>query len=156
MALALEQASGGSFVLSKAGLAVGSTNTQLSTGAIAVYCLDGVFQTSKAATATFVAAAPTGFVINTTVPIGSKCAYGVWLDSAGNFTVTQGPIAPVNAQTDKVGPPPNPGSRALVGVFTAHAQTAVFILGTNVLTAGLNAGVFVQYFDAFSLPAQGF
>jgi hypothetical protein len=156
MALALEQASGGSFVLTKAGLSVGSTTTQLSTAASTTYVLDGVFQTAKGATASFAAAAAPGFTINTQVPIGSKCAFGVWLDSAGTFTVTQGPIASVNSNTDKVGPPPNPGSRALVGVFTAFAATAVFVLGTNVLTPGLNAGVNVTYFDTFSLPSQGF
>lgn len=153
--LNLEQALSGTFVLSKAGLGVGSTATQLSTAAVAVYVLDGIYQTSKAATASFAAAAAPGFAFRP-VPIGNKAAFGVWLDSAGVFTVTQGDVVPANSNADKAPAPPNPGNRALVGVFTAFALSAQFVLGTNVLTAGTNAGVTVTYFDTFSLPASGF
>jgi hypothetical protein len=152
----IDQAIGGTFVLSKAGLGVGSTNTQLSTGAITVYVIDGIFQTSKAATATFPATITPGQPAAVPVPVGNKCAFGVWLDKAGVFTVTQGQVTPANSNTDKAPPPPAPGDRALVGVFTAFALSAPFVLGTNVLTAGTVAGVTVNYFDTFSLPGASF
>lgn len=167
MALNLEQSNGGSFALGKAGLAVGSTASQLSITTAVPYTLDGIYQTNRATSASFVATiiAPnpnqlsSAAVAAQVVPIGSKCAWGVWVDSTAagaNLTVTQGLISPVTSNTDKVAPPPNPGSRVLIGVFTTYAATATFTLGTTALTAGLNAGVNVTYFDTMTLPAVGF
>lgn len=152
MSLNLEQANAGSFCLSKVALAIGSTNTQLSTGAAANYTIDGTWQTQKGATATFALAAPAGFAFST-IPIGGKASFGVWLDSAGTFTVTQGSTSNVASNADKAAPPPNPGGRTMVGVFTAYAATAAYVPGTTALTG---AGVTVVYFDMFSLPASGF
>ena len=72
MSLNLEQANNGTFTLSKAGLAIGSTASQLSTAASVSYVIDGVFQTAKGATASFALVVPaltrldpiTGAVIN--------------------------------------------------------------------------------------------
>lgn len=153
MSLSLEQASAGSFCLTKVGLAIGSSTNQLSTTNSATYTLDGVYQTAKAATATFALALPTGFVY-TNIPNGGKAAFGVWLDSAGTFTVTQGAIVAASSNADKASPPPNPGSRALVGVVTVYNNSgAVFIPGTTAFNV---AGATTTYFDMFSLPASGF
>jgi hypothetical protein len=170
MSLSLEQASGGNFCLSKAGLSVGSTNTQLSTAAIVSYTIDGVFMPNKAVTATFAGVmAPVSIaevfvggvqtlmpLVANPVPVGSKCSWGVWADSAGALTLTQSAILAVTSTSDKAAPPLNPGSRTLIGVFTTYAVSAAFVLGTNVLTAGTNAGVTVTYFDVMTLPSIGF
>lgn len=153
MSLSLEQASGGSFVLSKAGLAIGSTASQLSTAATAVYTLDGIYQTSKAGTATFALTAVSAAFPLVNIPAGSKANFGVWLDSAGNFTVTQGAVAAVAAATDKTSPPPNPGARALVGVASVYTATNAFVPATTAFNA---AGVTTTYFDTASLPAGSF
>jgi hypothetical protein len=152
MSLQLEGANGGTFVLTKVGLAIGSTATGLSTAASATYVLDGVFQTAKAATATFPLTVASGFALST-VPIGSKAAIGVWVDSAGALTVTQGAVVPANTNSDKAGPPPAPAGCALLGVATVFAATAAFIPGTTAFNA---AGVTTTYFDTFSLPNRGF
>lgn len=156
MSLNLEQANGGNFVLTKAGLAIGSTPAQLSTANSTTYVIDGNFQTAKGATATFVMTAVSAAFPNTvTVPIGNKCAFGVWLDSAGNFTVTQGPVTPVNSNSDLVGPPPNPGARAFVGYLTVYNASVSANGGFRPLTDALNtAGLTVVYVDSFSLPAK--
>lgn len=151
MALNLEQANSGTFCLTKVGLAIGSTTSQLSTAASAATVVNGRFQAAKGATATFAITAATGFTL-TTVPIGSKAAFGVFTDGT-NFFVTQGPIAAVNSNSDKVGPPPVPAGLAPVGVFTAYAATAAYVPGTTALTA---AGVTATYFDLFSAPSAGF
>lgn len=152
MSLSLEQASGGSFVFSKAGTAIGSTVSQLATGAATVYTIDGVFAGTKAATASIPLTPATGYALNT-VPIGSKAAIGLWLDAAGNFTVTQGAISQVGSAAEKVSPPPNPGARALVGVATVFAGTAAFVPATTAFNA---AGVTTAYFDTATLPSAGF
>ena len=155
MALNLDQANGGNFVLTKAGLAIGSTTSQLATGASATYVIDGIFRTAKAATASFALAAPSGYSY-TAIPIGSKASFGVWLDTAGTFTVTQGPVTVVNSNSDRVAPPPNPDGRALVGVATVYVgptAAGAFTPGTTAFNA---TGVTTTYFDTFSLPASGF
>lgn len=153
MSLSLEQASGGSFCLSKAGIAIGSTASQVSTGATAVYTIDGVYQTSKAATATIALTTVSSAFPLTTIPAGSKANIGLWLDSAGNFTVTQGAISAVTSATDKTAPPPNPGSRTLVGVASVYTATNAFVPATTAFNA---TGVTTTYFDVLSLPGAGF
>ena len=148
MSLSLEQASSGSFCLTKVGLAIGSTATQLSTAAAATTTVDGIFQASKGATASFAIAAPSGFTV-ATVPIGYKASHAVWLDAAGTLTVTQGPLDVISAATDKVGPPVNPGSRACIAVFTVAAVTAAWIPATTAMNA---AGVTTTYTDVINLP----
>lgn len=152
MSLSLEQASGGSFVLTKAGMAIGSTTSQVSTANSVTYTLDGVFQTAKGATATIPLTPATGFAL-ATIPIGSKSNIGLWLDSAGAFTVTQGPVSAVGSNAEKVAPPPNPGSRVLVGVASVYAGTAAFVPATTAFNA---AGITTTYFDMALLPSAGF
>jgi hypothetical protein len=162
MAINLEQANGGTFCVGKAGLIVGTTTSLIKTVATINPVIDGVYTTAKTATDNIAWAVPAGsrtdpitgasialFAYNTTVPIGSKCSFGLWIDSAAAFTMTQGPIAAVITSTDKVAPPPNPGSRALVGVFTVYASTAVYTAGTTTIGTGNT----VTYTDTFSFQA---
>lgn len=155
MSLVLEQALGGSFVLTKPGLAIGSTPSQFSTGASTTYVIDGIFRTAKGATATFALAAPTGFTINTTVPAGNKCAFAVWLDAAGTFTVTQGAVTPYAVSTDVAAPPPNPGGRALVGIAVVTNPSLVANGGFRPGTDAFNSTVTTAYYDTMSLQASG-
>jgi hypothetical protein len=157
MSLSLEQASAGSFCLTKAVLNIGSTTSQLSVTPVPsspgiVYCIDGVHQTPKAVTATFALAAPSGYALST-IPAGGKANFGVWIDSAGVLTVTQGPTAMVGSNAEKAGPPPNPGGRALIGVASVYTATNAFVPATTAFSA---TGVTTTYFDTFALPASGF
>jgi hypothetical protein len=152
MAISLEQASSGSFSLTKAGLAIGSTTSQLSTAASTTHVIDGVFKTAKGATADFALSAATGFTITTPITAGNKCCLGVWLDSSGNFKITQGPLTPFSASTDKAAPPPNPGGMAPVGVVVVQANSATFTPGTTAFNA---ATATVTYYDVMSIPASG-
>lgn len=156
MSLALEQASSGTFALTKAGLGIGSTTSQLSTGASLTYVIDGVFQTAKGATASFALAAPSSaYTITTTVPAGNKCAFGVWIDSAGTFTVTQGVVTPYTVSTDRAAPPPNPGNRALVGVAVVTNPSLTANGGFRPGTDAFNSTVTTAYYDTFSLIPSG-
>lgn len=150
MSLSLEGANSGSFCLTKAGLAIGSTASQLSTAAAATAVIDGVHQTSKAAQATFLATVATGFTL-ATIPLGSGCAFGVWLDTSGNLRVTQGPINPMYGSADVVAPPPNPGGGyAPIGVakvFNGPTAAGVFTFGTTNFNA---TGVTTTYRDLFA------
>ena len=163
MSLNLEQANSGTFTLSKAGLGIGSTTSQLSTAAVAAYCIDGVYKTPVPITASFALAVPpltradlvTGAVINlyvySTVGVGQKSAFGVWADAAGSLTVTQGPVVNVNSNNDLVSPPPNPGSRALIGYVTVFNASLSANGGFRPQTDAFStAGLTTVYADTFS------
>ena len=163
MSLNLESANSGTFTLSKAGLAIGSSTNQLSTAASVSYCIDGVYKTALGAQATFALAVPpatridpvTGATINiyvySTVGVGQKSAFGVWLDAAGNLTVTQGPVVTVTSNNDLVSPPPNPGARALVGYVTVYNASVSANGGFRPGTDAFNtAGLTTTYADTFS------
>lgn len=155
MSLNLEGSNGGSFCLTKPGLAIGSTTSQLSTAAASATVIDGKHQASKAATATFLATLATGAPALQAIPIGSKANFGVWLDTAGAFRVTQSVPSPVNLSTDKVGPPPNPGAGyapvGVASVFVGGAAAGSFTFGTTAFNA---AGVTTTYTDLFSPAAE--
>ena len=157
MSFNLEGANGGSFCTTKAGLAIGSTTSQLSTAAAAVTVNDGKFNASKAATATFLATIAAGVAAAQAIPIGSKSNFGIWLDTSGNFRFSQGPVMPVNLSTDKVGPAPNPGSGyAPVGNVAVHvggAAAGPFTFGTTAFNA---TGVTTVYTDLFAPAAEAF
>lgn len=156
MSFNLEGANGGSFCLTKAGLAIGSTTSQLSTAAAALTVNDGKFNASKAATATFLATLAAGVPALAAIPIGSKSNFGIWYDGT-NFRVSQGPVMPVNLSTDKVGPAPNPGSGYApignVAVFVGGAAAGSFTFGTTAFNA---TGVTTVYTDLFAPAAEAF
>lgn len=167
MSLNLDNANGGTFALSKAGLAIGSTASQLSITTAVVNCIDGVYQTNVAASASFPLAVPaqtrtdpiTGALINiyvyATVAPGQKSAFAVWADSAQVVTVTQGPVVNVNSNSDRVSPPPNPGNRVLIGYATVFNASLVANGGFRPQTDAFNAaGLTVGYADCFSFIAK--
>jgi hypothetical protein len=156
MSLSLEQASSGTFVFAKAGLAIGSTTSQLSRATAVPFCIDGVFATNLATSATFAMVATTGYVINTVIPVGNKSAFGVWVDAAGAVTVTQGAITPYSVSTDKAAPPPNPGARALVGVAVVTNPSLAANGGFRPGTDALATTVTTAYHDTFSPSATGY
>lgn len=167
MSLNLDSANGGTFALSKAGLAIGSTTSQLSIAAAVVNVIDGVFQTNVPTSASFALAVPaatrtdpvTGASINlyayATIGVGQKSAFGVWADSSQVVTVTQGPVVSVNSNSDRVSPPPNPGNRVLIGYVTVYNATLSANGGFRPQTDAFNAaGLTTTYADTFSFIAK--
>lgn len=153
MSLSLEQASGGSFALTAGGLVVATTTSKLKTANTITFVVDGVFK-SKVGTDNIAWAAPsTTYVITTPITAGNKCMIGLWLDSAGTFTQTQGPLTPYTVSTDVAAPAPNPGGgRVLVGAAVITAATATFTPGTSAFAV---AGTSVNYYDLMSLQSTG-
>lgn len=167
MSLNLESANGGTFTLSKAGLGIGSTASQLSIAAAVVNVIDGVYQTNVPLSASFALAVPaltridqvTQAVINiyayTTIGAGQKSAFAVWADAAQVVSVTQGLVVGVNSNADKVMIPSNPGNRVLVGVVTVYNATLVANGGFRPQVDAFNtAGLTATFFDTFSFIAR--
>ena len=92
MSYNLEQTNGGFESLSAAGLAEGTNANTFKTANTLVYTNDGVFK-SKAATNNLPFSSA-----HTTVPASSTCLFGVWIDSAGNISTSQGSIVPAGDQ----------------------------------------------------------
>lgn len=169
MSLNLEQVQGGTFVFSKAALGIGSTASQLATGAAVNYAINGVWAAQKAATASFALVVPpitrvdpiTQASVNVyayaTVPVGSKSAFAVWLDSAGTFYVTQGPVVSASSNTDRAPIVIPPADYALVGVATVYnaslSANGGFRPGTDAFNA---AGLTTTYFDTCTLAGRNF
>lgn len=167
MSLNLDSANGGTFALSKAGLAIGSTASQLSISAAVANCIDGVYQTNVSAAASFALAVPaqtrtdpiTGALINifvyATVGVGQKSAFAVWADASQVVTVTQGPVVNVNSNADRVSPPPNPGGRVLLGYVTVYNASLATNGGFRPQTDAFNAAGLTSVFaDCFSYFAK--
>lgn len=151
MSLNLEGSNGGTFALANAAVATATTTSLVKTTATLTYVIDGVYAAAtKAATDNIPWTAPTGFVNTTTIPQGSKCAFGLWIDSAGALTITQGPIVSVNVSTDKVGPPPNPGARAQVAAFTVFNTGVTANGGFRPGTDALGTSNTVTYFNTLT------
>ena len=174
MSLNLDGANGGSWVLSSAGLGVGSTTSQISTANVVNYVTDGVYNTQKAAVASVALTVPpqtrvdytTGNLINVyalpaLVPAGNKLNIAVWLDAGGNIWATPGPLTPISALGQPAAIGANPGPQAgnsvvLIGVVSIQNLTYTtnggFRPGTDALNAtvltGTNGSVtFVNTFD---------
>jgi hypothetical protein len=170
MALNLDQANGGSFAFTAAGVGRGSTATQLKTTNTTPYCVDGIFSASKAAVASFALAVPpvtrtdpvTGASTNvysySTIPAGYKAAFSIWLNAAGTPYVTQGPVTPAGSNADKVPAGPYPGAGyCLIGVATLYNATVTANGGWRPGTDAFNlAGTTETYFDVFGQAAQSF
>jgi len=146
MSYNLEQSNGGFESLSAAGLAEGTNANTFKTSNTLVYTNDGVFK-SKAATNNVAFSSA-----HTQVPASSTCLFGVWIDSAGNFSTSQGAIVPSGDQK----PFPNaPASNVtLVGLIqvTTNGSTT-FTANTTDLGAG---GVTDAFFDCTRMPANNF
>jgi hypothetical protein len=148
-----EQGKGGTFCLSKAGLAIGDgaktgTNSFAApNGAGIDFCIDGIaYHKADAATV-----AP--FSTGTVQPVLTKCLYLVCIDSAGAITTVQGEsvlTADLTAGTKVLRWPEVPANKCPVGaVKITLASTATFTPGTTALDA---TNVTATYYDLFSVP----
>lgn len=148
-----EGGKGGSFCLSKAGLAIGDgaktgTNSFAApNGAGIDFCIDGImYHKADAATvAPFTAAAQQAVL--------TKCLYLVCIDSAGAITTVKGDevlTADLVAGTKVLRWPALPANKAPVGaVKITLASTATFTAGTTALDA---TNVTATYYDLFAVP----
>lgn len=152
----LEAALGGNFNLSAGGLAIkaGGATPQMKTVNALNYVLDGIFKTAKGATAAISFSAGHA-TLNPLAAVAQQCMFGLYLDSAGNFTTVQGKIVPALEVSGALNAVPTPGSKkslCLVGMIEiATTAAASFIPGTTNLDA---AGITATYFDCMNLPAN--
>jgi hypothetical protein len=148
-----QEGKGGTFCLSKAGLAVGDgaktgTNSFAApNGAGIDFCIDGIlYHKADAATvAPFTAATAQGLL--------TKCLYLVCVDSAGAITTVKGTAvltADLVAGTKVLQwPTPTAGTCPVGAVKIAVTTTNNFTAGTTALDA---TGVTATYYDLFSIP----
>ncbi|MEY3005777.1 MAG: hypothetical protein RI942_119 [Pseudomonadota bacterium] len=144
MSYNIGQINSGYVSLSAAGLAEGTNANTFKTANTLTYTSNGVF---KAKSATDNLAFSSG---HTALAASQACLFGVWVDSAGTVTTSQGPIV---AAGD---PCPVPGAPAagvtLVGLIkvTTNASTT-FTPGSTDLGA---AGVTDAYYDCMVMPGS--
>lgn len=141
---------GGTFCLSKAGLAIGTTASTAKiaapNGAGVDYCIDGVMY-HKADTDDAIA------LTGLTQSADTTCIYVVCLNSAGTVSVVQGTeqaTADLTAKTAVLSFPAVAATVCPIG-YIKVATTAAFVGGTTLLSA---AAVTDTYVDLFSLPAR--
>jgi len=146
MSYNLNQTNGGFESLSAAGLAEGTNANTWKTANTLTYTSDGVFK-SKAATDNVAFTAG-----HSAVPASSTCLFGVWIDSAGTFSTSQGSI--VASGDPKPFPTAPAADLTLVGLIqvTTNSSTT-FTPGSTDLGA---TGVTDAYFDTSRMPSNNF
>lgn len=141
---------GGTFCTTKAGLAIGSTNAQLSIAApngVGIdYAINGVlYHLADDATVAITAAAAQ--------PVLTKCIYLVLLDSAGTLTTVKGTeqlITDLTAGAKVLHFPTPTEDTCCIGYFTISlANTATFTAATTDLDA---TDVTAAYVDLVAVP----
>jgi len=141
MSYNLEQFNSGYMSLTSGGLAVTTDKTKFKTVNTITFLINGLFY---AKTATDNLAFSSG---HTALAASQSCLFGVWLDSSGNVTTTQGPI--VNTG-DPCPVPTNPGNRALCGLIKVVCSAAgAFTPGSTNADA---TGVTTTYINASVMP----
>lgn len=145
-----ELAKGGTFCLAKAGLAAGSTTTQIAiaapNGAGVDYCIAGEIYHKKDAASVAYGSAPIQ-------PALTTCLYLICLDSAGTISCVKGEAvlnADLTAGTKVLQWPTPSASVCPIGGFK------VVLTGAATFTAGTSdfatAGVTDTWFDLFAVP----
>lgn len=142
MSYNIEQINSGFMSLTSAALAEGTNANTYKTTATLAYTINGVFY-SKGATDNIAMTSTAG-----TVPPSSAALYAIWIDSAGNFSNTRGPVVasgdpcPVPTQTAL--------NVALVGLIkvVTNASTT-FTPGSTDLG---DAGVTDTYYNCSVMP----
>ena len=143
---------GGTFCLSKAGLAVGGTSTGVAiaapNGAGVDYCIDGVlYHKADAATVAITAAA--------VQPVLTTCLYLVCLNSSGTLSTVKGRAvlnADLVAGTDVLEwPEPTAGTCPIGAIKVKCESSATFTAGTTGLDA---ANITDTYYDLFTVPTE--
>ncbi len=143
MSYNVEQMNSGYVSLTAAGVAAGTNAGTYKTTNTLTYTSNGVFK-SKAATNNV--AFSTG---HTALGNSQACLFGVWINAAGTFSTTQGPI--VAAGDPCPVPTANTTGLTLVGlvkVSTGAAET--FTPGTSTLGTGNT----VAYSDCMVMPGS--
>ena len=143
----LQDSSGVTLACTSGAMAIGSTASQISTGAAVTYLYKGQFF-SRAALATVTTPIDSGSPAAVNLAAGQKCAYLVLVDpaNASAVSVVQGPIVNVGENAPV---PAVPNNRVTIGAFTMSNTTNPFILGTTSLVA---AGCTAAYFNFGSHP----
>lgn len=142
---------GGTFCLSKAGLAIGSTKSQVAiaapNGAGVDFCINGIaYHKADAASVAITAAA--------VQPALTTCLYLVCLDASGNLSTVKGTEV-LNADLtagNKVLQWPTPAANTcpIGAVKVALANAATFTAGTTLFDA---TDVTATYYDLFAIPS---
>ena len=140
----IEGANSGHMAFTSGGLAQGTTATTFKTVNTVTYTIDGVL-TSKVAADNLPFSAG-----HKPVPPGSQCIFGVWLDSAGAVSTSQGYIMP---NEGSVAPLPDfLSDKCCVGLVKVQTNSATtFTPNTTNLNA---AGVTSTYFNTSQLPGK--
>lgn len=150
-----EESRGGTFCMTKAGLAIGDgakTGVAFAApvGAGVDFCIDGILYNHADALTNLPLSAATAQGLLT------KCLYTVCVDSAGTVTSVKGvPVltADLVAGTKVLKfPDPTPGTCAVGAVKIAVTTTYNFTAGTTALDA---TGVTATYYDLFNMPVAG-
>ena len=138
---------GGTFCLGKAGLAIGSTATGISTAAAIDYAIDGILY-QKAITATAAITAADEQAADT------ECLYLVQLDSSGIISTIKGTeVSSADMASDVAAlkwPEPEDG-KCPIGAFKMTTDGVTFTAGTTALDA---TGCTATYYDLFAVPAN--
>ena len=123
----------------KAGLAIGSTNTRIKIANTVDYCIDGKFYTKAGVDNILL---PSGIA----QAIGDFCKYLVSLQANQTVTITQGS----NKSTSALARIPDlPSDEAPVGYFEVNAASATYTMGDNLANGNLT----VTYQDLSSVVA---
>ena len=141
MSYNIEQANSGYLSLTAAGLAAGTNTGTFKTANTLTFTNNGVFK-SKAATDNL--AFSTG---HTALAANQACLFGVWIDTSGNVTTTQGPIQ-VSGDPCPV-PTQAAANVTLVGLIKV-VTTAVFTPNTTALGTGNTA----TYLNCMDMPGS--
>ena len=146
MSYNLENANGGFEGLSAAGLAEGSAVGTFKTANTFTYTSDGVF---KSKTATDNVAFSSG---HDAVSASKTCLFGVWINSGGTVSTSQGDIVPSgDPKPFPTAPSADLTPLGLIQVTTDGSTT--FTPGTTDLGA---SGVTDAYFDISKMPSNNF
>lgn len=147
MSYNLSQINSGFLSLTAAGLAAGTNAGTFKTTNALTYTSNGLFK-SKAATNNIAFTAGHKALANS-----QACLFGVWINAAGDFATSQGPIGTAGEPCPVPGTPPaaNAAGYTLVGlikVSTGAAET--FTPGTSTLGTGNTA----TYLDCMAMPGR--
>lgn len=148
-----ENERGGTFCLSKAGLAEGATANTIKTaapnGAGTDYCINGILYHKADTDNIAMNALPTQ-------PVLTTCMYGVQIDSAGAVTLKKGADvlnADLAAGVAKLDWPLPDDGKCLIGAIKIKVvSAATFTSGSTDLSA---SNVTATYYDLFRPPARG-
>lgn len=144
MSYNIEQMNSGYVSLTAAGVAEGTNANTYKTTNTLTYTSNGVFK-SKGATDNVAFTSGIG-----TVPPASAALYAVWIDSAGNFSNTRGPVVAAGE------PCPVPTASAtgltLVGMIKVTTDgSTTFTPGSTDLSA---SGITDAYMDCMVMPGS--